>query len=213
VVISLVLGYGLKTRLARFKFLIAPALLSESALAFLLLVEVPAVSHAIAFIVAIVLIFFFESLMTYIWRHSEYESFSLENLSGYTLTLATFFGSAAILGFSILLDIPWWAMLLGMIAFAFLIDYKLFWVSKITGRKALLTIAALTLLQAELISVLRTVPLHFMTSGAIATVIWYVSVILLRASYHGLLTRKMILRHLALGVGLLALLLATARWI
>ena len=61
-VIALLLGSGLKTRLARFKFLIAPTVLSISALAFLLLVEAPYLRHVIALIVAIVLVFFFESL-------------------------------------------------------------------------------------------------------------------------------------------------------
>ena len=161
----------------------------------------------------IVLVFFFESLATYIWRHSEYEAFSLENLSGYTLTLATFFGSAAVLGFSVLLDVPWFAMVVGMMVFSFLINYKFFWISKISGRPAILTVLVLTLLQTQLIIVLRLMPLHFMTSGAIATLVWYVGVILSRAWALGFLTPKMVKRHLALGAILLALLLGTPRWI
>lgn len=212
-VIAILLGSGLKTRLVRFKFLIAPAALSTTALAFLLLVEASYLRHAIAFVVAVVLIFFFESLATYIWRHSEYEAFSLENLSGYTLTLATFFGSASVLGFAVLLDVPWFVMVIGMIIFSFLINYKLFWISKIVGRQGILTVLVLTLLQTQLIIVLRLIPLHFMTSGAIVTLVWYVSVILLRASALGLLTRKMVIRHLALGAILLALLLGTPHWI
>lgn len=211
--IYLTLGANLKTSSSRFKFLITPTLLVWSALAFSLLLEGRLGRHLLAMVVALFLVLFFESMFTYIWRHDTYQTYSLENLSAYALTLTVFLGSASLLGLSVLLDVH-----MGLIVFLALllfgaVHYELVWMSKLPSSRIWLTLSVLTLFLLECVMVFMFLPFHFMVSGAALTVIWYTITSIVRASELGLLTKKMTQRHLVLGGGLLAVLLLATRWI
>ena len=211
--IYLTLGRHLKTPLSRFQFLITPTLLTVTALAFSLLLEGALTRHLLALVVALFSVLFFESMFTYVWHHETYESYSLENLSSYALTLAIFLGTASLLGLFVLLGVT-----LGLIATCALVlfvavNYEFFWMSKIPARRMPLILGVLTLLLLELFLAFLLLPFHFMVAGAALTVLWYTAVSLTRASVLGLLTHKMTGRHLILSGGLLLLLFLATRWI
>ena len=211
ITIYYILGSNLKTPLARFKFLITPTLFAWSALAFSLLVESALVRHILAFLVFIFLALFFESIITYVWRHETYIGYSLENLSAYALTLTVFLASTSLIGFYILLDLN-----LGLIAtFAILmffpVNFELFWISKLPMESSLRSAGVLTLIFLELFLVLALLPFHFIVSGAIITVLWYTAISISRAHLLGIFSRKMLSRHLILCGVLLLLLIITAQ--
>lgn len=204
-----ILGKHLKTPLARFKFLIIPTLFTWSALAFVLLIESALARHLLAGLVFLFLALFFESMMTYIWRHETYVGYSLENLSAYALTLTVFLAATALQGFYVLLDLN-----LGLIAVIALlvfvaVNFELFWVSKIAAPAAWRFTGILALILLEVFLALALLPFHFMISGAVITVLWYTAVSLSRAHLLNLFQRKMLYRHLILAGVLLLLLMVS----
>lgn len=213
IAIQMLLGPGLKTKRSRWEFLIIPVFLIWSAIAFALLLESSVVRQILAVVVALCTLLYFESMFTYVWQHEQYVAFSLENLSGYAATLAIFFISASLLGMSTLLDWPLVALLLVYLVALALIGYEIFWVSKLLSQQSMLFTLVITLLLGELFVVMRALPLHFLSGGAALTVLWYTAVILARARLTGVLTAKMVKRHLGLAGLLLLVILGTARWI
>lgn len=205
-----IMGRRLKTPATRFKFLITPTFLTWSALTFALVIESALARHLLAVLVALFLVLFFESIITYIWRHDAYLTYSLENLSAYALTLSVFLGVSTLLGFSVLLDLS--GALLGLIVLLSLaaINYGFFWVSKLSPSQIRLAALTLTLTLTELWFAFDLLPLHFVVSGAMLTVLWYTAASILRAHFLGVLTRKMVYRHLTLASVLLAILMVTA---
>ena len=209
----ILLGPGLKTKRSRLEFLIIPGWLTTSGMAFALLTESALVRQMLAVVVALFILLFFESILTYVWQHEQYVAFSLENLSGYAATLTVFFVSASLLGLATLLTIKLtWLVLIFIVALA-LVGYELFWVSKLLIRPGLIYTLVITLLLGELFVVVYFLPLHYLSGGAALTVLWYTAVILARAKLTGVLTAKMIKRHLGLAALLLLIILGTARWI
>ncbi|OGL91728.1 hypothetical protein A3H11_01140 [Candidatus Uhrbacteria bacterium RIFCSPLOWO2_12_FULL_47_10] len=205
-----IMGPRLKTPSARFKFLIIPTLLGFSALAFSLLIESALARHLLALLIFIGLALFFESVITYIWRHDAYVGYSLENLSSYALTLTMFLISCVLAGFYILLDLNL-GLIVGLGLLAFLaINYEFFWMSKILSLPTLLFAGTLTLILTQIFVALILLPFHFMIDGAIITVLWYTAASISRAHLLGMLKPKMIYRYLALASILLLLLFASA---
>src|SRR3989344_5569055 len=177
----------LKTPSARFKFLIIPTLLGFSALAFSLLIESALARHLLALLIFIGLALFFESVITYIWRHDAYVGYSLENLSSYALTLTMFLISCVLAGFYILLDLNL-GLIVGLGLLAFLaINYEFFWMSKILSLPTLLFAGTLTLILTQIFVALILLPFHFMIDGAIITVLWYTAASISRAHLLGTL--------------------------
>ena len=211
--IYLILGPRLKTPWSRFKFLITPTLLVWSALAFSLLLEGNVTRHFLALLVALFSVLFFESIFTYVWRHDTYESYSLENLSSYALTLTVFLGSAALLGLSVLLGVALGVVVLTGCALFLAVNYEFCWMSKLPPARIPLILGVITLLLLELFLGFLFLPFHFMSAGAALTVFWYTAVSIVRAFALGLLTGKMVRRHLMLSGGLIILLFLTTRWI
>lgn len=211
--IQMLLGPGLKTKRSRLEFLIIPALLTWSGIAFALLLESAVVRQILAVVAALCVLLYFESMFTYVWQHEQYAAFSLENLSGYAATLTVFFISASILGMSVLLDWHLIWLLLAYLVSLWLISYELFWVSKLLNQQSLLFTLVITLLLGELFVVMRALPLHYLSGGAALTVLWYTAVILARAQLTRVLTAKMVKRHLGMAAILLLIILGTARWI
>lgn len=211
--VFLIMGPGLKTPVTRLKFLIAPTFMTWSALAFSLLVERSLLRHLLAVVVAIFLILFLESIVTYIWRHEAYEGYSLENLTAYALLLTVFLGSSVMLGMRVLLDINFFVMAILFLVMIVGVNYKLFWVSKLPVAAFFRFAAVLTIVLFELFVSLTFLPFHFMVSGALTTVSWYIAASVSRAHLLNLLTPKMVYRHLSLGLILTLLLLASARWV
>lgn len=211
ITIYYILGKNLKTPLARFKFLITPTLFSWSALAFSLLVESALARHILALLVFVFLVLFFESMITYVWRHETYVGYSLENLSAYALTLTVFLASTSFIGFYILLDLNL-GLTTALALLMFLpVNFELFWISKLPAGPSLRCTGVLTLLLLELFLALALLPFHFIVSGAIITVLWYTAVSLSRAHLLGILARKLVYRHLILSGTLLLLLIITAQ--
>ncbi|MDO8505293.1 MAG: hypothetical protein Q7S48_01795 [bacterium] len=211
ITIYYILGKNLKTPLARFKFLITPTLFAWSALAFSLLVESAAARHILAFLVFIFLVLFFESIITYVWRHETYVGYSLENLSAYALTLTVFLASASLIGFYILLDLNLGLIALFALLVFFPVNFELFWIGKLPVVPSLRCAGVLTLIFLELFLVLALLPFHFIVAGAIITVLWYTAISLSRAHLLGIFSRKMLIRHLILCGVLLLLLIISAQ--
>ena len=210
VTLYLIFGVHLKTPSTRIKFLITPVLLTWSALAFSLLLESAIVRHLLAFMVFLFLTLFFESIVTYIWRHGAYLGYSLENLSGYALTITVFLAVSVFSGLATLLDFN--SGLIALVARLVFgaVNYELFWVSKLLPAQVLIASGMLTLTLLEIYLALSFLPFHFMTIGAIFTVLWYAGVAISRAHLLGMLTRKMLYRLLALSGTLLLIVFINA---
>lgn len=197
---------------AAFRFMLTPTLLVWLALVFSMLVEVVFLRHLLALAVVVFLILFFESMLTYRFRQSAYEGYSLENLTTYALTIAVFLLGSVLIGLHVLLDIylglAGLIFLLGILA----INYKFFWISRFEAVRALFFVGVLSLVLLELFLVFAVLPFHFMVSGAALTVFWYTGALLTRARLLGLLTKQMTYRHLLLGGILLLFLFLTAQW-
>lgn len=211
-VIKMIMGQGQNIYRATFRFMLTPTLLVWLALAFSMLVEVVFLRHLLALVVAVFLILFFESMLTYRFRQSAYEGYSLENLTTYALTIAVFLLGSVLIGLHVLLNIylglAGLIFLLGILA----INYKFFWISRFEAVRALFFVGVLSLVLLELFLVFAVLPFHFMVSGAALTVLWYTGALLTRAHLLGLLTKNMVYRHLMLGGVLFLFLLLTAQW-
>ena len=212
IVIKLIMGQGQNIYRATFRFMLTPTLLVWLALIFSMLIEVTLLRHLLALVVVVFLILFFESMLTYRFKQSAYEGYSLENLTTYALTVAIFLLGSVLIGLHVLLDIY-----LGLAGFIFVlgalaINYKFFWISRFEAVHSLFFVGVLSLVLLELFLVFAVLPFHFMVSGAALTVLWYTGALLTRAHLLGLLTKKMVYRHLALGGLLFLFLLLTAQW-
>lgn len=212
-VIYTLLGPRIKTPYSRLKFLATPVLLVWTALGFSLVIEGLVGRQLLAIATAFFLVLFFESIVTYIWRHEDYEAYSLENLSAYALTLTVFLGIGIMLALYVLLNLHAVAVMLGGFAFFALVNYEMFWISKISPARTMFLTGILSVLLSEALLAMLTLPFHFMISAAALTVMWYVAVSLARASEFKVLQKKMALRHLILGGALLIILFSSVRWV
>lgn len=212
-VIYVLLGGKVKTPSSRFKFLVTPALLVWTALGFSLIIEGVLGRQILALATAFFLILFFESMITYVWRHEEYEAYSLENLSAYALTLAVFLGIGILLALYVLLNLNAGAVALGGFAFFTLVNYEMFWISKIPPGRTLFLAGILSIVLLEALLAMLALPFHFMISAAALTILWHVAVSIARAAEFKVLTKKMALRHLTLSGALFILLLFSVRWV
>ncbi len=71
----------------------------------------------------------------------------------------------------------------------------------------------IALLISELLVVLQFLPISFLLSGAIATVLWYTLISLARSYLLGYWSRRLWVRYLIFNVVLISVLLGGARWI
>ncbi|GEM_PF-3715094 len=206
------LGPRLQTPSSRLKFAMIPTLLGWTALGFSLVLETTLGRQFLALVVSVLFILFFESLITYIWEHEAYETYSLENIAAYGLTLAVFFGSGTLLALYVLLGLNIGVvMALGAILF-FMIHYEMVWISKLSSARMPIMVGVLTLLMLECMLAFALLPFHFMVAAAALTILWYLAISLTRASELKLLTKKMIGRHMMFGGMLLLVLFVIARW-
>ncbi|MBI2551966.1 hypothetical protein HYW17_01530 [Candidatus Uhrbacteria bacterium] len=203
-----------KERLAyRLALAAVPLFLIWSALAFELLVERALARQALGLLVAALTALFFESMVMYEKNPSVFKGYSLENLGGYTATLAIFLGVSALLGMRLLLGLNIAFVAALFILLISLLTHSIFWFSGLRGSSASVTVWVVALLGFELFLVFNILPLYFMASGAILTVCWYVGVMLSRTQLLNLMTKKILYRHLGFGGALLAVLLLTAEWL
>jgi len=213
VAVRLLLGSNLKTPITRWRFWLSPAVFYLSSFGIFFLVGSGWMRHLLALLCAVLIGFYFESIFTYVWEHQWYEAYSLENISSYLNGLSAFFISSSFLGFTTLLQVPLWLMIPLPFLFYFVLAWQMFWVTKLEWVKTRAWVTVIALLIGELLFVLQFLPINFLLSGAIATVIWYTLISLSRSYLLGYWSRKLWTRYLVFNVILISVLLGGARWI
>jgi hypothetical protein len=208
-----ILGPGLKTPFTRVCFFFSPLLFLTALCLFILFLNQGLVSHILLAGCSALVGFYLYQVFVYVWQHSKYTPFSLENISSALNILTLFLLSSSAFATKLFLDLKIFALapLIGLAAF--LLTLHTFWVNKCplqkTGYIMLLTN---TLLLMEFFIALSWLPLEFLSLGAILSIIGYVLFELLRSFITQTSSRTTIKQRLLFGALLIILIALTAKW-
>ncbi len=190
-----------------------PMLLWCSSMVFFFFLEDGTSKWAVASVVTLAITLYAENCFTFYHLPSAYQAYALENLSLVLYVFSAFFFTSGAFGAQLFLLLPVWIPMLVVAAAVLVATMAVFWVSKIgfdTGKPYALVGA---IIMAELYGVLSTLPTSFVTNAAVFSVLLYAFLVLARANVLETLSQKSVVRLLGFVVVLLAIILASARWV
>lgn len=208
-----VLGKNLKTRSSRWFFWLNPFLYYLSSLAIVFLFDYAIWRYILAFLSAVLIFVFFQTIYIYIWEHEIYEKFSLENISNYLNIFSMFFLFASIFGYTTFLQIPFGLMFLVAVLLSFLSFWQSFWVSKIPFSLAKPFLFVFLVIISEALIVVYFLPLNYLLLGAFLALLWYTLLSLGRAYLLGFWSKKLVARYLVFSFILSIVIFISTNWL
>jgi hypothetical protein len=206
------IGKGLITFGARWKFLITPLSLVLSGLFFIIFLENLFLKHFLAILISILVGFFLENIIIYIYFHERYQASSLENISNYLNLISIFFFTSSIFGVFSFLNISLWLLTILILVIVALLIYETMWINKFFSFKKWIYILVISLISVETFWAVTFLPVSFYVSGAILTIVYYILSGLSRNYLLGILDKRILKRYLIVSIIVLILILGTAKW-
>ncbi|NQV12177.1 hypothetical protein HQ524_02350 [Candidatus Uhrbacteria bacterium] len=217
-VVAVVYGIGNLTGFGRdlegwWHVAVTPALFVVSAVAFMLFVESSWLLIAIPIVTGVFTFFFAEHLFRFVHLPSLYQPYALEHTSLVLHVASMFFLSTAFYGLQTFLQTQSWLLAIFFFAFSGMMVYETLWVSKIRDSKAIRVAVIGGLMLTELFVVFSFLPTSFFVNAAASTLVFYVFLGIMRASFLQRLSKVVLKRYAIAGSVLLLLLFVTARWV
>ncbi|HJN85473.1 MAG TPA: hypothetical protein QF873_04140 [Patescibacteria group bacterium] len=192
---------------------VTPVLFVISTIAFMLFVESQILILVLPIAAGAFTFFFAEHLFRFVHLPSLYQPYALEHTSLVLHVASMFFLSTAFYGLQTFLQIPVWLLAIFFFAFSAMMVYETLWVSKIKDTKAVRVAVIGGLMFTELFVVFSFLPTSFFVNAAASTLVFYVFLGIMRASFLQRLSKVVLKRYAMLGIFMLILLFVTARWV
>lgn len=192
---------------------VTPVLFVISAVSFMLFVESPWLLLALPIATGVFTFFFSEHLFRFVHLPSLYQPYALEHTSLVLHVASMFFLSTAFYGLQTFLQTQIWLLAIFFFGFSGIMVYETLWVSKIRDSKAVRTAVIGGVMLTELFVVFSFLPTSFFVNAAASTLVFYVFLGIMRASFLQRLSKVMLKRYAVTGTVLLILLFITARWV
>jgi hypothetical protein len=167
---------GIEEKNIKFKILILPFLLLNSAL-FYAIISISSLLIQTVFIFSILLLFFhLRSIYLYYFKPLKKTIFRLEELGFFVSFLVWLFFLVSIFGLKNFLNLPIWQidLILSPVLFVLLLD--LFWMNKITIKKNIYILLLILLTQIEIVTVIYFLSFSYLILALIVAIIFYSSV-------------------------------------
>jgi len=194
-------------------FLALPLLLLFSSVFFFFFLEGEAIKYAVGIIVTLCIWIYAESVFAFYHLPSTYQAYTLEYLSLTLSLLSAFFFASGMYAMGLFLQLSLWVPAIIMGLFSFFSSMMVLWVSKISLQRALRFSIICGICLAQTYIVLSLLPTSFVSNAAGFAVILYLFLGLSRAQALEKLSKKVILRYLAIASAMLLMIFLTARWI
>ncbi|GEM_PF-5049815 len=181
-------------------------------MAFFLVLESVIGKVAVALASGILVAVFAEQLYRWFYAPVRIPSYTLDVTTSLMDVCAIFFCAADAIGLRIFLAVPRWALapLFGIIAGTLYAIAR--WI-KGENRTLLVPTLLVGLLFGELLWAILLLPSSFMVGGALLAIMWYVTGGVLRTTEAGLPLRRVLPRYIVVGIGLIATVVLSARWV
>ncbi len=194
-------------------YLILPAVMSSVVMAYSVFLSSKTVIQLLFALNLVFLYLYLRHIYYYLLSPSQYEIFSIENISSYVSWLSFFLLSATIYGLQSFLNLPIFRLVLIVLAVAALIVYQIIWVNKIDFKKGLPYILIICLILVELCWAISFLPFNYNISGLCLAICFYAIIGLVKNYLLDKLNAARVKMYLILGLVSLLLILFTARWI
>lgn len=201
-----------KLKKQTFIFGITPFLFLVGIILFLTYQEGSLIKHFMVILAGFGLAVFFENLYTFAFYPQKYQSNSLENIFGYLNIINIFLFYTSFNAFIVLLSYPVWVLILISLVINSIIFHQIFWINNITTKYFSIFVLVFNLILVEIFWSLQFLPTNIYLNGLAITVTYYLYLNLVKASVLNILTQKLVIRYLVVGLVTLALVLITAPW-
>ncbi|MFA6533556.1 MAG: hypothetical protein WCT37_00110 [Patescibacteria group bacterium] len=195
------------------RFAITPGFFLLSVYLFLLIIENRAAEHFLILGANLILWLILQNLFDRFYRSNNYPASSFETISGNVNSLSLFFLVTVWYSFSTFLDLPVWQLALMLVLTVVFLTYQIMWISGLTFKASWFYLVIIVLIAVEFFWVMLFLPNTFYVKAMALTVAYYLASNLSRNHLLGLLTPKMVWRYLAVGGGVLVVVLVTAQWL
>lgn len=194
-------------------FIYFPAILFLSASLYITLLANFYLIQVIVLLVSL-MIFSYLKNFYYFFRYGAPErTEKLDNLMISSSVLSVFFLSAAAYGLPIFLGWKFWPLLAGLSFLVLLLFFQSFVLGRLNLKNNWPFFLASGLIFLELSGVIYLLPLSFHALGLIATIFFYLLLLILRLNLRGAFSGRTLRLPLIFGLSFIILLILTARWL
>lgn len=200
--------------------LFSPSLLVVSTASLILFLDTGFTRQLTIFTAALLLALFWENVRRYYWDLKNYHAESLENVSLAINIFIVWYTSSTL--FHVMLDPSLLSQYAGfilplaaatMVAVVYSVDYRTIWVQRYDSERVWLLLVAQALIVSEIFWLLNFLPHSIQVKSFVVAMSYYLFISLGRSHLDGTLTQKVLKRYIYLALGLLGVVMLTARWL
>ncbi|MFZ5392355.1 MAG: hypothetical protein ACOZAR_04170 [Patescibacteria group bacterium] len=188
---------------------ILPVLLAMGVLSFGFFMHMPYYRQVVLFVGSFCLYF----LMVYVDQFP-YKSFLITRLNfSFVALVAAYLLFFSITNFSVSLQMPLWILMIIVVMVSFLIFYSVLWASGLERSYVMLYTVLLGLMMSEIFLVVSFWPVDPSAKSMVLVVVMYIFWGLLSSWLEKVMTTRVVIEYLAIGLTLMAVVLLTASWL
>lgn len=193
-------------------FAITPLLFAISGYLMIFFLETSYVEQIVIGVIFLGLLIYWGNVVTYLWDKARYTMSAMENVSSSINLLASFFLFVSTFNFFILNFIRLRYLIFFIFIVVFALSWQTFWVNNIENKSKKYFPLIFTLIFIELFWVLHYLPISYLVTGIIMTVVFYAITNVTRYHLLDLLQKKIIYRYATISIIVVVVALLTASW-
>lgn len=194
-------------------FIISPLLFVSNAFLFFLFLEKGIIFHILTVMAGIFLFLFLENLFIYLYLPDKYQPYTLENISNYINLVIIFLAASNAISLMTFLNIRFWLLIMPFFIIVFLLLFELLWASKISWEASKLYIIIISLALLQIFWAVKSLPTSFYVGGLVVAASYYILSGLTRYYLLNDIDKKVVIRHLLVGLGAIIITLGFAQWL
>lgn len=147
-----------------------------------------------------------------LYDKEKYQRQALVHISSYINIISLFLLGSGLMGIRLFLNLPVWALFLLFVLIIAIFIVHLFWVNQLDTHKRNIYALVIGLILGELFWSLSFLSIHFLVSGVILTIFYYIFILFIKDYFNHKLDNIKIFRYLSIMGGSVILILITAQW-
>jgi hypothetical protein len=194
-------------------YLITPAFLLFSAMAFMIFINDIFIYRLFAGGVAAIIFLFLENVFIYLYYPHKYILSSLENVSAYSNLLTAFFINSAYYGLSVFLHMQSKWLFAGVFAINLILFLQTLLINHLKFQTTWFAFVMVGVILGEMVWVLQYLTWSYLVKGAILAFSYYLLSNMFRYYFLQSLNKTVLYRHILISVLMAAVVLLSAQWL
>lgn len=190
-----------------------PSLVTSAVIAYSVFLSSKGIIQLLFIFSVVFLYIYLRHVYYYLLSPTNYEVFSIENLSSYLNFISFFLFASSVYGVQLFLGLPIWPLEIFMLFISGLSFFQMVWVNKIDIKAGMPYILICSLVVLELSWAFSFLPFNFNILGLCLSVCYYVLTGLAKNFLQDKLNEKNVKAYLIFGSISLLLIIITAKWI